>query len=727
MIQKPVAPFAQARPTFTLSITTYTAHHALTYRAGISASIVYLVILFFTALPVANQASAEPTDLSSPNEITITADPYERSVQEISSSVSVVPSSQLQNQGSQQLSQSLSLVPNINTAGGTNTARFFQIRGIGELEQYEGAPNYSVGFFLDDIDLSGIGGVSMFDISSLEVLRGPQATAYGANALAGIIHLSSGSLSDNTPGIARFSFGSDNLNNAGVAMQASSNDGNTRARMSLFQERQDGFRSNEYLGKDDTNGRDTAQGIFKVQHDFSSDASLGLNLLSINTNNGYDAFAIDNSYHTQSDRPGNDNLNVLGASARYTQVLSPEWKLSSVTSYTGAKSDYGFDGDWGNNPFWNPYAPYDYSYESNRSRDALWQDIRFTDNNTNHTIGKDSRYLLAGYIHRFFEDSNNKSLQDGAAYDSLESSYRSTTAALYGERETPLITDTSLTTGIRLERKEASYNDSRQTAERPTDTMLGGSVSLNHKLASNTTSYALVSRGFRAGGVNTGLNIPDTRRVFDDESLWNYELGLKSYLKSIKTASNISLFHQQTRNSQVKGSYQLDPQDPLTFTYITDNAASGFSQGIEWELTSQISDRLSLVSQVSLLQTELDANTAGLLQDRARSHAPAWSYSVMPKYFLTDALYTGVQVTGMGSFYFDDSFNKRSSPYSLVNAEIGYQKDTYSLSFWARNIFDKEYSVRGFYFGVEPPDYPAKLYKQLGDPFSCGATLTVYF
>jgi iron complex outermembrane receptor protein len=727
MIQKFVVPIVVARLSFFRSITTYYSHSAPSQRACVSIAISSLFILFGSALLVPHQACAQSTELTSPNEITITADPYERSLQEISASVSVVPSSQLQNQGSQQLSQSLSLVPNINTAGGTNTPRFFQIRGIGELEQYEGAPNYSVGFFLDDIDLSGIGGVSMFDISSLEVLRGPQATAYGANALAGIIHLSSGSLSDDTPGIARFSFGSDNLNNAGVAMQGSSNDGKTRARMSLFQERQDGFRSNEFLGQDDTNGRETAQGIFKVRHDFSSDASLGLNLLNINTNNGYDAFAIDNSYHTQSDRPGNDNVNVLGASARYTQVLSPAWKLSSVTSYTGAKSDYGFDGDWGNNPFWSPNSPYDYSYESNRSRDAIWQDIRLTDNNAHHTIGKDSRYLIAGYLHRFFEDSNNKSLQDGAAYDSLESSYRSTTAALYGERETPLFTDTSLTTGLRLERKEASYNDSRQTTERPTDTMLGGSVSLNHALSDATTSYALVSRGFRAGGVNTGLNIPDARRVFDDESLWNYELGFKSYIKAIKTASNISLFHQQTRNAQVKGSYQLDPQDPLTFTYITDNAASGFSQGVEWELTSQITDRFSLVSQLSLLQTELDANTAGLLQDRARSHAPAWSYSVSPKYFLTDALYAGVQVTGMGSFYFDDSFNKRSSPYSLVNAEIGYQKDTYAISFWARNIFDKEYAVRGFYFGVEPPDYPAKLYKQLGEPLSCGATLTVYF
>src|SRR6185437_10888011 len=66
------------------------------------------------------------------------------------------------------------------------------IRGIGELEQYQGAPNPSVGFLIDDIDFSGLGSAgTLYDLGSIEVLRGPQAARYRANALAGLIYLRS--------------------------------------------------------------------------------------------------------------------------------------------------------------------------------------------------------------------------------------------------------------------------------------------------------------------------------------------------------------------------------------------------------------------------------------------------------------------------------------------------------------------------------------------------------
>ena len=77
-------------------------------------------------------------------------------------------------------------IPNFNWSGDGHRARYFQIRGVGELEQYEGAPNPSVGFLIDDIDFSGIGmHASLFDVQSVEVLRGPQAAIYGSKALAG--------------------------------------------------------------------------------------------------------------------------------------------------------------------------------------------------------------------------------------------------------------------------------------------------------------------------------------------------------------------------------------------------------------------------------------------------------------------------------------------------------------------------------------------------------------
>jgi hypothetical protein len=46
------------------------------------------------------------------------------------------------------------------------------------------------------------------------------------------------------------------------------------------------------------------------------------------------------------------------------------------------------------------------------------------------------------------------------------------------------------------------------------------------------------------------------------------------------------------------------------------------------------------------------------------------------------------------------------------------------VKLWARNLFDEDYRVRGFYFGNEPPDFPPTLYTRLGDPRHYGITVS---
>ena len=82
------------------------------------------------------------------------------------------------------------MIPNVNYSKGSSRARYFQIRGIGERGQFDEPLNSSVGLLIDGIELSGIGTVAtLFDVKQIEVLRGPQGTLYGANALAGLINV----------------------------------------------------------------------------------------------------------------------------------------------------------------------------------------------------------------------------------------------------------------------------------------------------------------------------------------------------------------------------------------------------------------------------------------------------------------------------------------------------------------------------------------------------------
>src|SRR5512140_1604659 len=180
-------------------------------------------------------------------EIVVTASFRRETLSSIPTSVTVLPAEELQQASLQHFADVLGLVPNLNWSGGTSRPRYFQLRGIGELEQYQGAPNPSVGFLIDEIDFSGVGmPATLFDVEQVEVLRGPQGTRYGANALAGLIKVQTRDPDGSTDLRAEATAGTDGMQSFGVAAggglpTAADGDG-WRLVAQHFQ--QDGFRHN---------------------------------------------------------------------------------------------------------------------------------------------------------------------------------------------------------------------------------------------------------------------------------------------------------------------------------------------------------------------------------------------------------------------------------------------------------------------------------------------------
>ena len=130
-----------------------------------------LILALSLALPLAAFGQAEPDD---PDEGTLPDAPYggpgpleevvvsefrRETPLELDSSVTVLGRETVREAALQHFEELVELVPNMNWSGEGSRARYFQLRGVGELEQYEGAPNPSVGFIIDDIDLSGANGV----------------------------------------------------------------------------------------------------------------------------------------------------------------------------------------------------------------------------------------------------------------------------------------------------------------------------------------------------------------------------------------------------------------------------------------------------------------------------------------------------------------------------------------------------------------------------------------
>ena len=670
------------------------------------------------------------------DEIVVTADFRERTASELPASVTVIDRVTIEGAAVQHFEELIYSVPNLNWSGDGNRARYLQIRGVGELEQYEGAPNPSVGFLIDDIDFSGIGGVAtLFDMQQIEVLRGPQGSRYGANALAGLVYAQSTDPTGEWSARLQVSAAEDDTLSGGVALGGPlSRTGSTRFRLSAHRHNSDGFRNNPFLGRTDTNGREETTVRGKLHWDAGDDWSFRAAAMYADIDDGYDAFALDNGLTVLSDKPGRDAQESVGASLRASWTGAPAMTFSSITTYANSDIDFSFDADWGNDNSWAPFT-YDFVSINDRKRKTISQEFRLA--SVPDSAGG-IEWLAGLYALDLAEDvaTDNRGFYDDPVVfffsDTLDvqfaSTFESLSLAAFGQLEWPLSDAGRLTIGLRIENRATDYSDSDGLVVEPDETMLGGELAYHHAFTDSVSGYLSVSRGYKAGGFNLGL-VPDERREFGDEVLWNYEAGMKSMWLDGRLSLNAAVFYNERNEQQVRTSFQLNPNDPASFVFFTDNAAKGETLGLEADLRWWPVDRLELFANVGLLDAEFDSFvTPGVdLSGRDQAHAPGYSLAFGGTYRHDSGVFVRLDAVARDSFFFDVSHDEKSRAYELVNARVGYEAERWTVQLWARNLFDETYAVRGFFFGNEPPDFPATLYFRQGDPRQIGATFDIRF
>ena len=695
----------------------------------------------FTAtivLIVANGSFASANDAEVLDEIVVTADFRQRALQELPSSVTVLDAEFIAANGVQHFEELIGVVPNLNWSGDGHRARYFQIRGVGELEQYQGAPNPSVGFLIDDIDFSGIGTVAtLFDVDSVEVLRGSQGSRYGANALGGLIYVTSAAADGERDGRLELTAGDDDAFGLGLAFGGALNDSESLAfRLSAKKYDSDGFRSNTRLGRDDTNGRDESSMRLRLRYLASPTLETRLSLLYSDIDNGYDAFSLDNSYTMLSDKPGRDAQRSLGASLRLDWTALERATLTMITALADSDIDFSFDADWGNDDSWAPVL-YDYVSASARTRRTASQEFRIASTDRGRLFADSTGWLAGLYVQELRDEL--LTVNQGEYYDpfydfadSLDdtfgSDYKAVNTALFGQLDVAISDVSRVGFGLRAEHRSTDYRDTAGLSVGPSETMWGGELSLSHDHSGRLTSFVSLTKGYKAGGFNLGA-VPDGRRAFGEESLWGIEAGIKSAIADDALLLNASIFYSRRVDQQVRSSVQLVPGDPASFVFFTDNAAKGETLGLEADLRWLVSDSVELYANVGLLDASFDAFLApqGDLAGRDQAHAPRYTLATGIAYRSGRGFFARIDATARDEFYFDVSHDQKSSAYALVHARVGYERDNWTLQLWGRNLFDRRYAVRGFYFGNEPPDFPDTLYTRLGDPRHLGVTLEKRF
>lgn len=654
-------------------------------------------------------------------------------------STTVIDAGLVEARGAEHLEAVLGTAANVTMTSGASRGRFVQIRGIGDLEQFVDPKHYpSVGISVDGIDLGGIASAAMlFDVAQIDVARGPQGTRYGASALAGQVDVTT-----TAPTAVFDAYVDAGIADYGTAMLGFAAGGALTAeltgRIAIQQHRSDGYIGNAYLGSDDSNGYDETSLRAKLRFTPGDATSLDVTALQFDSDNGYDAFSLDNTRTTLSDQPGHDDLSLSALGLTASREFAAGGRFEATVNWLDSEVDYGFDEDWTfvgicDGTACNPGDSFSNTDRYLRARDQTSLDLRWL-GETGVAADRGVAYVIGIYV------QDRDETLDRDYYGPFASDYAANRTALYGEVDIPLAARFGLTLGYRYEEFDDNYSDSFAFASASDDEFHSGEIALSFDATDNSMLYAVLARGNKPGGVNTeassvfGLVEPRfqdflaPRLVFASEELTNLEFGVKSDLVDGRLGLRAAVFRMARDSAQLESWFW----DPVNFFWvgILDNA-DGDNLGAELDIDFAVNASWKLRASLGWLDAEVEALTSFDLDlddfvvrdgiDQAKS--PSWQVYVGSEWSLDDwRLAVDVESRDDQRYgYYHDGMIEGTT---LVNASLARSIGATELTLWARNLFDEDYAVHGLYFGNDPrKGYQNERYLQFGEPRLVGLTV----
>ena len=689
------------------------------YLPRLPLSLAITSVISTAMLTSASAISAEPAESSIElDAVTVSADFRDTNVQELPEAVTVIGTNQIQSRSAQHLESVLSFAPNVNFSSGASRGRYFQIRGIGERSQFIDPVNPSVGLMIDGIDMTGLGGAAtLMDVEQVEVLRGPQGTRFGANALAGMINIKSNDATKETEGYVATKVGNYNTHSESAAISGSIAD-NVQGRLAINSFQSDGYMENEYLDKENTNNLDEVVVRGKLAVQLSNDTNLGLTYLYADIDNGFDAFSLENNRKTFSDEPGVDVQKSHSFAVDLDSTLNNAVILEAVITTSKSDVEYSYDEDWG-------YGQYEYNYGDclvdigpcyssfgynatdqylrNYQRNSL--DIRLLSTEDGRIFSQTTDWVVGIY-----HQARNEDLERNYTWDpQYTSTLEVTSTSLYAELTTDISNQSRIVYGLRGEQWQNDFENNLNTGSDESELLFGGQITFESLLNNDHLAYVKLARGYKAGGANSASVVTEDERTFETEYNNSLELGLKSSVLNDDLVTRIAAFYIQRHNQQVKQSFVSYDEGAPDFTDFIANAAEGINQGIEiesqWQLLEQLRWDLSLgylnaeFTDYEISAQDDDDETKMIdKKGRAQAHAPEYSLATGLSFSATQAITISLESEAKDKFYFSDSHDEESKPYVLWHARVAYEKGPFQAALFGRNLTGKEYATRGFGF-----------------------------
>ncbi len=611
------------------------------------------------------------------------------------------------------------MVPNffIPEYGSRQTSPVF-VRGVGSKTN-----GPTVGFYVDGVPHMERSAFDddLFDISSLEVLRGPQGTLYGRNCIGGIINAYTHSPFDYQGTRVKVGYGRFNDAVVNAYHYDKVNDKLGYAVNGSYHHN-DGFFRNAFDGsKIDKFNEGFLRGrvFWKPTERLLITADISYR----NSDQGGYPYA---TYNPETEETGEINYNryssylrqitTAGLNVRYT---GNGFSMNSQTAYQYIDDHMGIDQD---------FTPNDLYWVKQGVRQNIFSE-ELTLKSTS-----ESRYqwMFGAFV---FSDSYKKKLYTNYIaqnyctpkfYDSP-----TTGVSVYHQSSIGIVGGLKACLGLRFDYEHAKEDYQAYRTEAwatalgtPEDTynstlnftQLTPKFTIEYLTSEEQLYYASLTRGYKTGGFNSTF-LQDDERTFDPEYNWNYELGAKTSFFDHALQAELTLFYVDWRHQQIT-------QTVPGVGNITRNAGHSDSKGVELSvmarpvkpLTFRLSYGYTYARFLDYKKSETVSYTGNMLPLVPRHTLSLnGSYTITPRQGILDRLVLSAGLNGMGKIYWNEDNLVNQSFYALLNAKVSATFGRVTWEVWGKNLTDTHYLT--YYFKTSTG------YGQQGRPVSFGTSL----
>lgn len=696
--------------------------------------------------------------------VTVTAQKRTENARDVSSSISVVGSQQLENQHVNSLADLAGSLPGVQIENGGAPGRTaISMRGISSLDV-----GSVIGTYIDDTPLGSSSSFAAasryqldllpYDLERIEVLRGPQGTLYGAGSMGGLLKYVMREPDLNTlsgrvgGGVAHI----DGASGTGWTGRATVNVPLIKDELamtaSLSQNRTPGYIDNLVTGKNGIN--DVTQQSGRVSLLWKPNADVQFKLSALHQNVDADDLGVilldpltqrplygERGTGTVIAEPFSNRVNFYAATLNWDLHWAD---FTSATGYSASASHTTKDDTVVYGPV---FAGFGYA----NGQSGLYLDLNLKKATQEFRLASKAGGDIEWLTGLFYTHESSKNAQlltatsaTGAALPGLDplltvdlpSTYRE--AALFGDLTYKLSEQFDVTGGLRYARNEqdhsyavsgigAALTGLKNSGGASAENVKTWMISPRYRIDKNNMVYIRIATGYRPGSPN--LALPGVPTVVDSDRLTNYEAGWKTSMLQRKLNLNLALYEIRWKDIQINNS------TPQGVAYLA-NAGTASSRGGEASLSYTPINTLRLALNSSYTQAKLTED-APTLKGKDGDTLPGiarWNWSTSADYYfsLSDAWsgHVGADyrwIDKRRSSFESNPDSYRQGSYQVLNLNADVSRGIWTMRVYAKNLNNAKPQLNIGYLGNGATGVTSTLQSSMLQPCTIGIEFDTQF